>query len=136
MSKKDRHITQREKRHLMNTEQKDLHHICFQRKLWCGGMSGALRKYPYCKIYIERITLHHLIHAQVINVPPPKAANAKSVLRQLMMLEKAGEISDEDSFERRLNVLIGLFDRTEKPTANALRAQLAVVHKFNLESST
>ena len=60
-------------------------------------------------------------------IPPPSQENAKTALWHLQYLEKYGGISDRDPIEKRLQVLIALFDCSEQPTADALRKQLKIV---------
>ena len=120
------------KSHIEKPKQRqDLHHLCFQRELWCGGATGALRKYHYCKMYIPKCTLHAIIHAKVLNIPPPQANNAKAVLRKLIYLERHGDIGPADSLEKRLEVLSMLFERSEPPTANAFKEQLNIVREYS-----
>ena len=89
----------------------------------------------YCKVYIPRDTLHREIHAHISGVPVPKYANIKSVMEQLRMLEYYEAIKDTDNIEKRLNVLIALFECSEGPTADALKKQLEIVHRFYEEPS-
>ena len=42
-----------------------------------------------------------------------------------------GAISDKDPFEKRLIVLIALFECVAQPTADALKKQLDLVREFN-----
>ena len=79
---------------------------------------------------IPRDSLHRQIHTIVKLIPPPKPLNAKEALWHLNMLLKNGGINENDKLEKRLSVLIALFDCVEQPTADALRKQLEVVHKF------
>lgn len=64
-------------------------------------------------------------------VPVPEHYSAKIVLEKLDKLEKAGVISDSDSFEKRLNLLATLFEGIEEPTAEALKLQLKLVREYN-----
>ena len=89
-----------------------------------------LRDYWYCKAEIPKNTLHRRIHSIVPNVPVPKAINARSALEQMKTLERYEVIHEEDSIERKLEVLIALFDYVEQPTADALKRQLDIVRKF------
>lgn len=66
----------------------------------------------------------------VSTVPVPKAINARSALEQLRTLERYEVIHETDSIERKLEVLIALFDCAEQPTADALKKQLDIVRKF------
>lgn len=109
---------------------KDTHHIFFQKRKYCGDTLVALRDYWYCRVEIPKNTLHRRVHSLIPNVPVPKITSAKSVLSQLRNLERFEVISEEDTIERRLEVLIALFDPIEPQTTEALRGQLDVVHKF------
>ena len=109
---------------------KDCHHIFFQKRHWKGGLKNELRMYWYCRVYIPRNTLHREIHAYLATIPVPKGTNIRSALTQLRELEKYGAISETDNIEKRLKVLIALFECAEDPTANALKVQLEIVQKF------
>lgn len=109
---------------------KDTHHLLYQRRFWHGDALVALRDYWYCKAEIPKNTLHRRIHSIVQDVPAPKVTNAKSALEQLRTLERYEVIHEDDTIERKLEVLIALFDSVEQPTAEALRKQLDIVHKF------
>ena len=108
----------------------DTHHLCYQKREWRSGALVALRDYWYCKVSIPKDTLHRSIHRMVPVVPPPKIASAKSALEQLHTLERYGVIHEDDPIERRLEVLVALFDYIEQPTAAAFRAQLDIAHRF------
>ena len=64
-------------------------------------------------------------------IPVPEEVDAKTVLWHLDYLEKYDAISEKDTFEKRLLVLIALFDCSSQPTADALRKQLDLVREFN-----
>lgn len=132
MSKK-RKLRQRIKRSQKRERRiqgKDCHHIFFQKRFWKGGLKGEFRMYWYCRMYIPRDTLHKEIHALVAGVPVPKYSNIRSAMEQLKMLEHYGAIKDTDGIEKRLKVLIALFECSEDPTADALKKQLEIVQKF------
>ena len=88
----------------------------------------------YNRVYIPRDTLHREIHAYIAWVPVPRAISLRSAMEQLRMLEKYGGIKDTDPIEKRLKVLIALFECSEDPTANALKEQLRIVERFNKPS--
>lgn len=73
--------------------------------------------------------MHRKIHDNMKQIPPPSQENAKSVLWHLQYLERYGGISDRDPIEKRLQVLIALFDCSEQPTADALKKQLDIVRE-------
>lgn len=81
-------------------------------------------------VYLERDTIHRYLHTHLAYIPTPRAMVAKDVLYHLDLLKKYGGIKDDDPLEKRLQVLIALFDCVEQPTADALREQLSLVHKF------
>lgn len=117
-------------RHVRNGS--DCHHIFYQRANWQRGTLASLRRHPYCMVYINRDILHASIHAKVGNVPTPKPINAAEAIRQLSYLEHYGAIDCEhDSIEKRLSVLISLFEVVEPKTTLALKRQLEIVHKYN-----
>ena len=133
MSKKKRRylkLQRRAARRLSAAGGNDTHHLLYQRRNWRNEALTALRDYWYCKAEIPKNTLHRRIHGLVSDVPAPKATNAKSALEQLRTLERYQVIHEEDSIERKLEVLIALFDCAEQATADALRKQLDIVHKF------
>lgn len=100
------------------------------RKSWRGAVIGELREHPYCKVCIPRDTLHKMIHDEILNVPVPRPVNIREAVFQLRSLESFGAISPKDSFEKRLRVLIALFEYVEQPTADALKIQLKVAERF------
>lgn len=110
---------------------RDTHHLCYQKNKWTRGYLRELRDYWYCRILIPRNTLHRQIHLEVPDVPAPSPISAKSALEQLGYLEEYGSITEFDSIERRLELLASLFDCSDQPTADAFRAQLEIVRRFN-----
>ena len=47
-----------------------------------------------------------------------------------MMLEHYGTLAHYDTMEKRLELLIALFDCVEQPTAEAFRKQLEIASEF------
>lgn len=133
MSKKKRRYHAKRKPHCTRSPL-DKHHICYQRRYWNVGYLRELREFWYSKIMIPRDTLHHQIHQEVGQVPPPKSVNARAALVQLRNLERYGAIKETDNLERRLEIYIALFDCVEQATADGFRRQLEVVRKFNQKS--
>lgn len=111
------------------------HHLCWQRRCWNYGDVKALRSHPYCIVEIPACTLHREIHERINQIPPPSQEGARSALWQLRYLERYGGISESDSIEKRLIVLIALFECSEQPTADAFKKQLEVVREFNKKPS-
>ncbi len=108
----------------------DRHHLLYQRRHWQKGYLSELRLFWYCIILIQKDPLHRLIHEYVGDVPTPREVSAKEALKQLRLLEKYGAISENDSIEKRLIVLIALFESSDQPTAEALKRQLNIVRKY------
>lgn len=81
-------------------------------------------------IKIPKHTLHPYIHSNLKNVPAPKGVCAKSALLELDNLEKHNAISPNDGIEKRLKILVALFECSDQPTADAFKRQLEVVRKF------
>lgn len=112
---------------------KDTHHILFIKNRWKNGTCGKLRTFHYCTILIPRDTLHRYIHKHLKEIPVPGKIAAEEALKQLQMLDSVGVLHDDDPIEKRLRLLAALFDYSAQPTANALRKQLEVVHRFKTE---
>lgn len=108
----------------------DVHHLLWIGRKWGFGNLASLRMYWYCKISIPRQTLHRFIHENVASIPVPSLESAGVVLRQLQELAREEKIHEEDKIERRIEVLIGLFDDIEPRTAEGLKRQLDAVYEF------
>lgn len=108
----------------------DKHHLLWIAKEWNHGTLRELRFYPYCIIPMHRETIHRFIHTRMARIPPPSEKTAQFVLEQLRTLENFGAITDGDPIEKRLKVLIALFDCWEQPTADALREQLKIICEY------
>ena len=114
--------------HLKNSY--DKHHIFFVRREWSCGNLNRLRLHKYCVVDIPKDTLHRYIHVNMEGIPAPRGQSASEALRHLGYLEGYGAISTDDPLEKRLAVLISLFECIEQPTADALKKQLQLVHDF------
>ena len=108
----------------------DKHHIFYIRKDWNKGDLNKLRLYPYCIAKVRRSTLHWHLHTRLAYIPAPKESYALPIISLLKMLEENGAISPKDTLEKRLAVLISIFEFVEQPTADALKEQLKIVHEF------
>lgn len=108
----------------------DRHHLLWVRTDYSKGYAHALRHHWYFVMDIPRETLHAQIHAGVPNIPAPSGANAKDAYEQVAMLESYGSLHKEDPIEKRLGLLIALFDCCEPETVDALKRQLEVVRTF------
>ena len=109
----------------------DRHHLFWIRREWSRGKLNKLRLHPYCIINIHRNTLHRYLHTHLGCIPIPDEYIVDKVLKQLQYLEEYGGISLDDPIEKRLKVLIALFECVEQPTADALKEQLRLVYEFN-----
>lgn len=133
--KQKRKLKHRRKRKVSLRNQFDRHHILFIGAEWRRGYLGLLRRYPYCVITLHKNSIHRYIHTHMLRVPVPRESTAKDVIMHLSLLEQYGAITQEDAIEKRLLVLIALFDCAEQPTADALREQLRIVHEFKKSPS-
>lgn len=130
MSKRQKRLIRRERRKQQSRGGSyDRHHILYQRVNWSRGALTMLRQYHYCKVYIPR-DLHDMIHERVRNITPPRLVNAIDALKQLNNLEMYDSINELDDFEKRLKVLILLFDCVEPETTECLKRQLEIVHEY------
>lgn len=130
MSKKKRRYAKRKYRSCAVSNIKDTHHLCYIRKGWGQGYARAIRRFPYCKIEIPKSTLHRAIHDAVRHIPVPSDDAAKAVYQELVYLARWGLIHENDPIERRLKVLIKLFDYEAPRTADGFRKQLDVVQGY------
>ena len=113
-----------------NNKAEDRHHLCYMGKRWKHGYCKALRNHWYMIIKIPKNTLHSYIHHCLQNIPPPKDNGAKEAYATLFTLERMGEIRETDSIERRLTLLIALFNLSDPLTADAFKKQLSIVRQF------
>lgn len=133
MKRKKRYYKKRKKKktRLINESKLDCHHIFWQRKMWNKGYLRELRDFYYCRVIIPKNTLHYDIHQKILFIPIPRPLSARFAIEQLEMLDYYGAISDDDSFEKRLKILIELFKYVDEPTAQALKTQLDIVRRYN-----
>lgn len=113
----------------------DKHHILYIRKEWNKGKLDKLRLHPYCVILLDRDTIHKYLHIHLACIPAPSGHVVDYVLQQLDYLEKHGSISQKDCLEKRLIVLIALFECIAQPTADALKEQLRLVREFYIKKA-
>lgn len=106
------------------------HYILWYEHYYTKGWAKALRDHWYCRIVIPHNTLHREIHANVSHIPVPRVSTIKDALFQLQLLEKFGGISPNDNFDKRLMVLMAIFDCAEPATYDALKKQHDIVCKF------
>lgn len=108
----------------------DKHHIFWTHNEWKKGELDKLRLHPYCIVKLHRKTIHKYLHLNLACIPTPREESVEYILFHLQCLEEYGAIKTNDSIEKRLTVLIALFDCIEQPTADALREQLRLVCEF------
>ena len=63
-------------------------------------------------------------------VPVPRDYSAEQALEQLLMLESANALHEDDPIEKRLKLLASLFDCIDQPTADGFRKQLELVRYY------
>lgn len=128
MSKKHKR-KKRERR--VDYNYKDFHHLLFQRRHWQQGYAKLLRQHPYMGKYIPQATLHREIHAKIHDIPTPNGAECRMAYNEICRLEKLGEIDIvNDSVEKRLDLLISLWDDKCPATVAILKWQRDIVAKF------
>lgn len=102
----------------------DYHHIFFQGKHYTQGYAKLLREHPYCGDYISQNGLHRIIHSRVHDVPTPPGKVCKAIYFKLNEALQNGVITQEDSLEDRLKILIAITEWA--PTRAMLEYQLAI----------
>ena len=105
----------------------DRHHLCYIGYQWARGYAKLLRNYHYCVVSIPKDTLHRLIHVKLHSVIPPSGLAAKNVYGRLVSMEKSGEISSNDTIEKRLRLLYDLFKNEDPDTALGFMRQYEIV---------
>lgn len=108
----------------------DRHHLLWTRIEWNCGHKRALRNHPYCIVFIDKKSVHQLIHHQVEKIPVPREASAAYVLRRLRHMRGRNIIKDNDPIEKRLIILSKLFRQDEPKTAEAILAQLDAMREL------
>lgn len=109
----------------------DRHHIFYIKNEWNKGELEKLRMHPYCVIDMHRETIHRFLHVHLAYIPTPRECSVGHILYQLQCLSEFGVISLDDPIEKRLMILIALFDYIEPETAEGLKAQLKLVREYN-----
>ena len=109
----------------------DSHHCLWPRADYSKGYAKVLRQYWYFIVKVPRETVHSAIHQEIGCVPVPPGGVAKEAYKHLIMLENYGVLHPDDPIERRLELLASLFDYAYQPTADALRKQKEIVHRFS-----
>ena len=109
---------------------KDRHHILWPQHDWNRGYAKELRNHWYMVVPIPMNTLHRTIHHEIVHIPVPRGFIAKQALEQLDMLERHGALHPYDNIEKRLMVIMALFECCEPATHAALKRQQDIVRKF------
>lgn len=107
----------------------DRHHILWPQHDWNRGWAKALRNHWYMRIDIPMYSLHRKIHHDIMSIPVPRGGNAKAAFHQLQMLDRFGALHTYDNIEKRLTILMALFECSEPNTYEALKRQRAIVRK-------
>lgn len=113
----------------------DRHHLLWYKRDYSKGWAKRIRDHWYCSVEIPRDTLHRQIHYEVAHIPVPRAISIKAALEQLELLERFGGIHHDDPIEKRLMVLMAVFDCCEPATYNAIKKQYEIVCKFYKKTS-
>lgn len=74
-------------------------------------------------------SLHRKIHHEVLSIPVPRGVSCKTAFHQLQVLERYNAIHTYDNIEKRLTILMALFECVEPRTYEALKHQRAIVRK-------
>ena len=108
------------------------HHIFFNKKEWLssGVWAAKLRQCQWCIVVIN-FELHAYVTLNSPPVPIPPDDAIEQVLYKLGRLVKHGSLNKGTSLERRLEILVRLFEKPAPDTAKALQAQLDVVREYN-----
>lgn len=107
------------------------HHILWQKNHWNVGYSKLLRDHPYMKKVIPTETLHDDIHRVIADIPAPAGYLCKRAYIRVCELYENGDISDTDTIERRIDVLMSCWSVDECPlTILMLTWQKDIVSKY------
>lgn len=107
------------------------HHIFFEKKKWLssGFWAAELRQCQWCIVEID-FGLHDHVTLNSPPVPIPSDETIEQVLYLLGRLVKHGSLDKRTSLERRLEILVYLFEGAAPDTAEALQAQLDAVREY------
>lgn len=108
----------------------DTHHLLWPRHIWRCGHMKELRNFWYLNVEVPKNSLHGLIHSQMSGIFPASQESAQSVLNALRLIESYGSLNKEDPIQKRLSLLIALFDSIENATAADLAEQLEIVQTY------
>lgn len=76
------------------------------------------------------VAVHNYIHRQIQTVPVASGAATSEIYRRLQALAEVGAITDNDSVEVRLAIIIPMFDELDPAVADALRQQQAILDEW------
>lgn len=105
------------------------HHLCWPKKSWSIGYAWALRNHWYLRIEMPR-DKHDALHRKLDGIPAPKGNSAKEAYEQLELLTRYHAIHNDDSLEKRLELLINLFTYCDAPTARAFKKHLNILRQL------
>lgn len=108
----------------------DCHHLLYQRKYWDTGYAKLLRNHQYFKITIPIASLHSQIHRELFNIPRPKDEHLRRAYLVLNILLECQQISLDDPYEKRLDVLIEVWKDTAPQTAEALKIEREIIRSY------
>lgn len=130
MSKKKRRYKKRKRNTNTISSSVNCHHILWQKRHWNKGWSKTLRELPYCKVTIPKDTLHRHIHENLVDIPVPEEEHCLTALECIRSWLEGGYIHEDDTIERRIEVLIICFKWNSPKTAEALIKQLDIVKTY------
>ena len=100
-----------------------------------GVWAAKLRQCQWCIVVID-FGLHSYITLKSPPVPIPPDGVIEQVLYKLGRFVRHGSLSKETSLERRLEILVYLFEVAAPATAKALRVQLDAVWEYYAKGSS
>lgn len=131
MAKKKNKKKARKTPRTINPSMENCHHLLWQARHWNQGYSKALRNHPYMKKMMPKDTLHKSIHNRIADVPVPSNALCKKAFEEVERQMRLGTISLEDTAEKRIDFLLGLWKFDECPrTVLMLIWQKEIISKF------
>lgn len=108
----------------------DKHHCLWPRTSWNKGFAKEIRNHWYFVVEIPMKTLHSDIHDELPGIPVPPGNIARWAYEQIIMLDSYKVLHSNDRIEDRLEMLASIFDCASQPTADALRQQAKIIHRF------
>ena len=109
----------------------DNHHLFWTRRQYAKGFwANKLRLHPYCIVLIPKNTLHKEIHSEIPEVPIPKECICESVYNQLKILWEFGAIGDDDSLQKRVDLLVFCLKCVADETVEVLEKQKEIANRY------